>query len=343
MDKEYMIRIIEGRCTEEEHNAFFDSLASDEELSRQYSRVKNEYVLSHLPYSQEGLAMYERPEQASVPSNATPAPKGRSRALSTLVRIAAILAIPLFLYFIYDSVSGFNARRSTPKTYSAIVEKQHDAMLKYYVNPGTKGYIDLPDGSKVWLNSGSQFEFPARFDGSARTAVLDGEGYFEIVSNKEWPFFIKTPAGITLKITGTSFNLSCYKNDPAFKLTMVSGILTLQKDADLSKTEVSGGEEIVIPFANNAATAKSAKHPEAIHTTTAWKDGELIFDDTPMDEVIRKLERWYGVEITVNDPSISRFRYTAEFKSESINQVLDAIKITSKVSYSIDGKSVTLY
>ena len=62
-----------------------------------------------------------------------------------------------------------------------------------------------------------------------------------------------------------------------------------------------------------------------------------------MDEVIRKLERWYGVDITVNNPSISKFRYTAEFKSESINQVLDAIKITSKVSYSIDGKSVTLY
>lgn len=102
--------------------------------------------------------MYESPESASVPSNAARATKGRSRALSTLVRIAAILAI-LFLYFIYDTVANVNAKRSAPKTYSAAVERQQDAMLKYYVNPGTKGYIDLPDGSKVWLNSGSQFEF----------------------------------------------------------------------------------------------------------------------------------------------------------------------------------------
>ena len=337
MEKENIIRIIEGQCSEEERKAFFDRLASDEELSRQYSRLKNEHVLSHLPYSPEGIACYESP------SNAPRSSKGKGRTLSTLVRIAAILAIPLFLYFVYDTVANVNAKRSAPKTYSAVVERQQDAMLKYYVNPGTKGYIDLPDGSKVWLNSGSEFEFPAKFDGSARTGVLDGEGYFEIVSNKDWPFFIKTPAGITLKITGTSFNLSCYRNDPAFKLTMVSGILTLQKDSDLSKTEVSGGQEIVIPFANKASSEKSVKQPDAIHTTTAWKDGDLIFDDTPMDEVIRKLERWYGVDITVNSPSISKFRYTAEFKSESINQVLDAIKITSKVSYSIDGKSVTLY
>lgn len=337
IDKEYIIKVIEHKLPEGERKAFFDKVVEDSVLSDLYTEVKNEYTMENLPNSPEGTVFYEQFKKKNSKGN-------NIKFLTYLTRVAAILFIPLCIYFIYNDLPTLLKKEKSEKSFSQIVKEQHESMSRYYVHNGTKGFIEFPDGSKVWLNSGSQLEFPTRFSGSSRVATLSGEGYFEIVSNKEWPFYIKTPKGITIKVTGTSFNLSCYEDDPAFKLSMLTGSLVLERDTDRSRIDVSQNEEIVI--ADKSLSKNQiikSKLPEEIETATAWKDGSLIFDDVPMDEVIKKVERWFGVTIFIANPNILQFRYTAEFKEESITQVLDAIKVTSNISYTIKGKDVKLY
>ncbi len=337
IDKEYIIKVIEHKLSESERKIFFDKVVEDVALADLYTEVKNEYTMEHLPDSPEGVIFYEQFKKKTSKGNNT-------KFLTYLTRVAAILFIPLCIYSLYNDLPTLFEKEIPEKSFSQIVREQHESMSRYYVHNGTKGFIEFPDGSKVWLNSGSQLEFPTQFSDSSRVAILSGEGYFEIVSNKEWPFYIKTPKDITIKVTGTSFNLSCYKNDPAFKLSMLTGSLVLEMDADRSRIDVSQNEEIII---TDKSLSKNqiikSKQPEEIETATAWKDGSLIFEDTPMNEVIKKVERWFGVTISIANPKILHFRYTAEFKEESITQILDAIKVTSNISYTIKGKDVKLY
>ena len=337
IDKEYIVKVIEHKLPEKERKAFFNKVVEDSAVADLYTEVKNWYTMENLPDSPEGTIFYEHFKKRN--------PKGNGiKILTYLTRIAAVLFIPLCIYFFYNEISARLQKDKPEKSFSQIVNEQHESMSRYYVHNGTKGFIEFPDGSKVWLNSGSQLEFPTRFSDSSRVATLSGEGYFEIVSNKRWPFYIKTPKGITIKVTGTSFNLSCYKDDPEFKLSMITGSLMLEMDTDRSRIDVSQNEEIVITDKSTLKyQAIKSKLHEEVETATAWKDGSLIFEDSPMDEVIKKIERWFGVTISIANQHILQFRYTAEFKEESITQVLDAIKVTSNISYTIKGKDVKLY
>ena len=95
------------------------------------------------------------------------------------------------------------------------------------VNTGLKGMVVLPDGSRVWLNSSSSLQCPERFDRDKRLITLDGEGYFEVAHNKKWPMYVKTSKGYTVKVTGTSFNLSSYSDDDRLVVTLISGEITM--------------------------------------------------------------------------------------------------------------------
>lgn len=237
---------------------------------------------------------------------------------------AAILSIPFCIYTVMDMF--------LEDSHSLDIVSMTDCT--YSVNNGVKGMVTLPDSTTVWLNSGSKLTLADNYH-QRRQVVLEGEGYFKVKSAKSNPFYISTDKGVTVKVTGTEFNLCCYKEQQDVRLSLVSGSVELLQGA---KTiyKMSGKEAVSI------SEGKVKETKENIMESIAWTSGSLAFENTPMKEVIAKIERWYGVSITVADVRIYNSSFTGDFRSESINQVLHLLSLTSGFQYTISGNTIRI-
>lgn len=248
----------------------------------------------------------------------------RTSAVDWCFRAAAVILAGLFIWAL---------SRPEPVDPLAFTAKSADV---YTVANGVRSRVTLPDSSTVWLNCGSELLVADDFEEGNREVSLKGEGYFEVKADPANPFYVRTPAGPTVKVTGTAFNLSCYSPEKEVKVTLLRGavqILASENDVftleEGSKITVKGG------FSSTDDTPDIAGD-------TAWTKGTLHFDNTSMREVLESIERWYGVDITVRDHSVYRNSFTADFRSESINQVLELLAITCDIVYVVDGNQVTI-
>lgn len=265
-------------------------------------------------------------------------PKRRKiRILSAVASAAAVFVIGAFIWLLHDN-SRLNKQvlslTAQNEKLIAIPElEQGESILNYRVNPGVKGKITLPDGSEVILNSASTLRTPARYENGKRVVELEGEGYFKVESNPDWPMYVRTSRGVTVKVTGTEFNLSTYSDDTALKLTLVRGKVSLIDEKNETEIAVREKEEVVI--GNRRQLETPTRKPADIKVNTSWKDGYLVFDNTPIREVIKKMERWYGIDITVADARVMNNTFTASFQSESLQQVLTLLDITCGIKSKI--------
>jgi len=325
IDTELILKYISGLASDDEKNQVLDWIDQNDENKKLYSQLKNYWVLEGIKSLDASKETYE--------SKTSFRDKKRKyySGLSEVYRIAAVLIIAISLFGAYLLFENNNDKEKKEA-------KQVFATFEYIVNTGVKGIVNLPDGSKIWLNSSSSIKCPEKFNADKREIELEGEGYFEVVSDKNWPMYVKTSKGYTVKVTGTSFNLSSYSNDNKLVVTLISGKISLLHQNNKKEIIMNPTEEIVIPDMQKPTLVKNAN----IEYNTAWKEGYLLFDDSPMDEVIKRMERWYGVKFTINDTSILNYRFTANFKSESITQVLEILRLSSNIRYNIDDTRITL-
>lgn len=206
----------------------------------------------------------------------------------------------------------------------------------YTVSNGVRSRVVLPDSSVVWLNCGSELLVADDYENGNREVALRGEGYFDVHSDPSDPFYVRTPGGPAVRVTGTAFNLSCYSPDREVRLTLLRGSVQMLTDEN-STLAVEEGSRITVKDGH----AYINRTPD-IEGDIAWTKGTLHFDNTPMPEVLESLERWYGVEITVSDSSIYSNFFTADFRSESITRVLELLAITCDIVYAVDGNMITL-
>lgn len=277
---------------------------------------KNRKVFSTLP---------DVPYHGHVPDFGQRKGKTVNKVLRFITVAAAVLSIPLATY---TAISIFSDDVPSENIVCA-------AQRTYIVNNGVKGKVCLPDSTLVCLNSGSVLELSDNFE-YERRVTLKGEGYFDVKADKSSPFYINTPKGVVIKVTGTEFNLCCYEDQQDVKLSLVSGSVEIRKGDETiyrmtEKEDVSISGESIHKYS-------TARTEEAV----AWTKGKLVFDDTPMTEVIKRLERWYGVQISVEDMRIYNSSFTGEFHSESLVQVLELLNITSDIEYYMTDNRVKL-
>ncbi len=236
-------------------------------------------------------------------------------------RIAAILLLPLLIiggiYFLIDK----NALNS-------IVVWQ-----TITTPPGVKSQVQLPDGTKVWLNSESSLRYPSSFSSYNRDVELKGEAYFEVVKDDKHPFFVDL-GRIEVEVVGTEFNVINYGQEKQTEVVLASGkvkLLEKQKDQRLLITEMVPGQRVVYLKTRNKFSISQIDPEKYI----SWTNGQLIFKDDPMDEVVRRLDRWFNVIIEIEDSEIAQYIYTATFRDETIEQVLNLLARTSPIKYDI--------
>lgn len=196
---------------------------------------------------------------------------------------------------------------------------------------GAKTQFVLPDGSEVWLNSGSTLVFPDQF-AKERVVELSGEAFFSVQKKKE-PFKVKTNFG-EITVLGTEFDVKAYDGE-IFNVTLENGKVKFNGN--------NGQEAILDPGMQAVFDEKNIKLRKVeTRLFTSWKDGQLIFRDEPLQNIITQLERWYNVNIELRDEKIKNLKYTGTIEMESFSEVLELIKVTTPINYSFDRKTRVL-
>jgi len=209
--------------------------------------------------------------------------------------------------------------------------------MEYSTPYGVKGKIVLPDSSVVWLNSGSTIGFPSKFTGDSRNISFNGEAYFDVKKDSTFPMIINTPHNFNVVVTGTSFNLHSYREDPFFSLYLSKGKINIQDKKGNLIHMLKEDESIQYNFFAKEIKTKKTIEPSSI---VGWKNGWLIFDEEELKSVFRKMERWYGVSFKISSHFNLNDKLTAKFREESVSQVLDLMKKISLIDYSIKDSIV---
>jgi len=249
---------------------------------------------------------------------------------SFLTRAAAILFLPFFLYSIY---AYFSNKRPSFDQIEQISQLNHEIFAPL----GSVLKVDLPDGSKAWLNNGSKLQFPSKFTGAKRIVELEGEGYFEVTLNQKKPFIVNTKK-IKVIALGTKFNVMAYLDDPNIEASLKEGKVLVQKKDSIGKyhtlKEMKPREHLSFN-PNNGKYSVQIKDPDEFNS---WINGKIIFRNTPLDQVARKLSRWYNVEFNVLDKDLEQYSYTATLIDETLPQVLELMKLATPIDYSISQR-----
>jgi len=243
-------------------------------------------------------------------------------------KFAAVLIIPILLGGLYlYSMQNDN-----------ILKESEAEKMTMYTAKGVRTDVVLPDGTKVFLNSGSKLTYPSRFDKGSRKVALKGEAFFQVAHNKEKPFIISINS-LKVKVLGTSFNLNAYDRK-SIETTLFEGSVEL-----FSKKQEPEAIRLKPGFkANyNSDTEIISVEKANLRQACAWRDGTIIFLNTPMSEVESVLERWFDVNITISDPRFYNYSFTATFENRNLIETLSLLKSTSPFEYTVDGHEVTIY
>ncbi len=205
-------------------------------------------------------------------------------------------------------------------------------------NPaGVKSLVTLPDGSHVKLNSESHLEYSANFE-QDRSVKLIGEAFFEVVKDTLRPFVVKA-GDLSIRVMGTSFNVEAFPFEKNIKVALVTGSVLIEKEEGLERKPVEylhPSEMLVYDHQSSGFNVTQFDYSEVL----GWKDGELHFVETDFIEVVKKLERWYGVEILVSSKADMSGRFNGTYNDESLEVVLEGMGFTSDFDFEIKGKNV---
>lgn len=207
--------------------------------------------------------------------------------------------------------------------------------------PGVRNSFQLPDGSVVYLNAGSRLRYPETFDGlKTRDVILEGEAFFEVVKDATKPFTVHSQ-GVNTTALGTSFTVRAYTGNPV-SVALATGKVSVTHPTDsarVKKVLLLPGQGAELAEGSNQFSTFRFDSKEYL----AWKDGTLYFSNAGEQEVIAKLENWFGVEITKENKSTKKWEYTGEFHRKELSEVLTSIGFTMKFDYQVNRDTVILH
>ncbi len=201
--------------------------------------------------------------------------------------------------------------------------------------------LELADGSRVWLNAGSSLKFPVSFNDSTRHVYLEGEAYFE-VSHNGTPFIVSS-GDMDIQVLGTSFNVSAYQDESEMKTTLVEGKVRIDYKAN-NMSEMRS--KVLFPNEQAVIDTTDIKIAVAEVNTmqyTSWMQGKLEFSNASLDDVMRKLARWYDFEYEFENMQAKDFHFTARISNESsISRILEMLEMTTDVKFEIRNHTIVV-
>ncbi len=334
IEYQYLLdQLIAGKLTDEEKNSLVENIQSsfnDQELDllmkEHWAGLENE------EFAVDEVQLLILKDQ--ILSKILQAPKSSPRQLrhlpyEWLVRVAAILFIPLLLTSVYLFNQVYNPRES------ALV-----AMQQVVANPGSRVHFTLPDQTEVWLNSESKLEYPLNLTQlDSREVKLTGQGYFKVAHDARHPFRVITDK-CTVQALGTSFDVSNYSEDQQISSTLEEGAVAILGTNGKEIARLYPGQKAVFDKVTNNMSVENVE----TKLITSWKDGKLIFRNASLPEVTSQLERWFNCKVHTDSALMkSGLSYTATIQDETLGEVLKMMEISTSVKTKIEKREVYIY
>lgn len=306
----YLFRqYLENRCTRREFDEFFALLrdaSSNEQLRQLISNAYSEMGQESVTYVDEaGNLVLPEPEWFSKPVQTDDhIPPRRSRkALWVTTGIAAAIVMVFLIWH----------QRTTDK------KENHNLNISSTEKSEFRNLL-LPDSTLVWLNAASTLEFPPEFGSGKREVFLSGEAYFAVKHADKIPFIIHT-GKISTTVLGTAFNIKAYNNLSSVTVSVSRGKVKVNY-LDKEIATLTPGQQVKV---NNNGTG-IADRKSGINQVAAWQQGNLVYDDESIMDIIADLERMYNVSIKVNDITVNNMRISTSFNRQTgVEQALQII------------------
>lgn len=206
--------------------------------------------------------------------------------------------------------------------------------------------IILPDGTKVWLNAASTLRYPIAFTGRERRVELNGEGYFEVARDEARPFMVRA-GNQEIQVLGTHFNVMAYRDEPAILTTLLEGSVTISvEDGTGQETGKRGrGNRKLLKPGQQAAVRDNSITVSSdidLKAAVAWKNGKFIFANEPIESIMRKVSRWYNVEIVYRGNMEGKDFIGTVSRYDNVSKVLKMLELTRTVHFKIEGRRITV-
>ncbi len=240
-------------------------------------------------------------------------------------------------------------------------------------NSKSHSKILLPDGTIVWLNSNSHLTYNEGFGKTKREITLIGEAFFDVAHNAGIPLHVFAKS-VNIKVKGTAFNVMAYPEDDNVETSLISGVVELSVVEDPSRkillrpnekltvrvnkeTDSAGLQPatLKIPFSDSFSNLIKTTHIDLYKIKAleqesssnmipeiSWIENKLVFNSEPLEEVARKMERWYDATITIEDEALKSRKFTGVFYKENLTQAIKALQLTYQFRYTINGNKVLI-
>jgi len=285
------------------------------------------------------------------------------------VAVAALVG-GVFLYYAINTGKHGRNLYGHSNTQKAVIPAVILPVNKVTVPLGSRSIVELPDGTIVTLNAGSCLQYAASFGEKSREIILEGEGYFKVARNEAIPFIVRAK-DVTIKALGTEFNVTAYPEEKMVRTTLVKGSVSIREDGNQatakelilkpqqtviikytteSKSELevtsqpSNNNHVAIQNPDVAPKSDVVLEESAKKTLlyTSWKDPRWIIESEPLEEVAVKLQRRYDVRIIILDDDLKRYPFSGIITDETLEQVLEIMKATVPIDYTVKRKTVWL-
>ena len=224
-----------------------------------------------------------------------------------------------------------------------LVDANGEILRNTIVTPKGRQYqLVLPDGTRIWLNAATTLTYPVKFSKNKRQVEISGEAYFEVEKAADWPFVVKTTSQ-QIEVLGTHFNVSAYDDDERAKTTLVEGRV---KVASLLVDGQATSQAKVLRPGQQAITSRGSDHIKVGEIDTeeviSWKENLFVFNNEEISEVMRKVSRWYDVEVEYLDGMAGKRIGGSIPRFGKLEQLMEALKATGLLHYKMEGGTVVV-
>ena len=205
------------------------------------------------------------------------------------------------------------------------------AQYEIHVPYGKRQKVVLPDGTKVILNAGSYMKYPRQFGKEGRYVHFKGEAYFEVAKNPEKKFIVSTSHQSQIEVLGTHFNVEAYEKEDRIAATLVEGKIGFIYSSDnvSKKVLMDPGQKLVY----DTRDSKVQLYATSGESEIAWKEGKIIFRNTPLEEGLRMLEKRYNVEFIIKNDRLKGDSFTGTFTNQRLERILEYFQLSSQIRW----------
>ena len=320
--EELLPRYCEGLTTEEERLQVEAWMDESEENRRMAKQVYALYLAT------DTLHVMKKVDTEKALSRVKSRMTGKKKTMwwEWAQRAAAVLFIPLLITLMVQHWGND--------------EQELAQMMEIKTHPGMMISLTLPDGTLVFLNSESTLSYPSRFDGDTRNVNLRGEAYFEVAKDPEKKFIVSTSHQSQIEVLGTHFNVEAYEKEDRVSATLVEGKIGFIYKCDNASKKVlmAPGQKLIY----DSKDSKVQLYATSGESETAWKEGKIIFRNTPLEEDLRMLEKRYNVEFIIKNNRLKGDSFTGAFTNQRLERILEYFQLSSQIRWRyLDSPDIT--